>query len=394
MQKILDDVYYVGVCNPTLRIFDIIMETKYGTTYNAYLIKDKHNTLIEAVYGKFTQDYLQKISEIVPLSSIEYLICNHTEPDHTGSIMQLLNINPNITVIASASGIKNIGQIINKPFKFLIAKDGDILEIGENKLQFISAPNLHWPDSMFTFIENKQLIFTCDFLGTHYGEVDIIDTELKYPEKFEEVIKDYYDAIFHPFRKWVNLGLDKIQNLKLKMIATSHGPILTKYIDDVMRNYRKWSKDKIEENSAVIIYVSAYSYTKYMAEALKKSLESSGIHTKIFDVIYSDIDEIINVINNSKLLLFGSPTINRDALKPMWDVMSRIDAVSNKGKPAFTFGSFGWSGEACPNMEARLLGLSIKIPVPSYKVNFAPSVTDFEKLNDIAHQLADIIQLI
>lgn len=391
MKEITNDIFYVGVCNPTLRIFDVIMETKYGTTYNAYLIKDHNNALIEAVYEKFADNYIHNIEEIVPISSIKYIICNHTEPDHTGSISKLLQLNPDITIVATAAGIKNITQIINTPFKFVAVKEGDELDLGNNKLRFISAPNLHWPDTMFTYIKEKRIVFTCDFLGTHYAETDIFDKDLKYPEKYKSVIKDYFDAVMGPFKPWILKGLEKLSDLEFDIVATSHGPILTEYIDYVRELYKTWAQDSVEPKSAVIAYVSAYGYTKKMAEAFEKELNVIGIKTKTFDIIYSSMQDILAAIESSKLILIGSPTINRDALKPVWDVLSHISPINTRGKIAFAFGSYGWSGEACPNIESRLKSLGFTIGSPYFRVLFSPSQSDYETIAHTAKMLANTL---
>lgn len=391
MKQIAKDIYYVGVCNPTLRIFDVVMETKYGTTYNAYLIKDQNNALVEAVFEKFTENYIQNIEKIVPISSIKYLICNHTEPDHTGSISKLLQLNPDITIVASAAGIKNIAQIINMPFKSIIAKDGDELDLGNNKLKFISAPNLHWPDTIFTYIKEQKLLFTCDFLGTHYAETDILDKDLKYPEKYFSVLKDYFDAIMSPFIPWVIKGLDKIKALDVEIIATSHGPILTEYKDYVINQYTNWAQDSLDPKSAVILYVSAYGYTKQIAQAFEKELTDLGIKTQSYDIIYSSIQDILSAIESSKLVLVGSPTINRDALKPVWDVLALICPITTKGKIGFAFGSYGWSGEACPNIESRLKSLGFAIGSSYLRLLFAPSQNDYDTIANTAKTLANML---
>jgi flavorubredoxin len=365
------------------------METKYGTTYNAYLIKDKNNALIEAVLEKFSDNYIQNIAKVAPISSIKYLICNHTEPDHTGSISKLLELNPDITIVASAAGIRNITQIINKPFKSIAVKDGDELDLGNNKLKFISAPNLHWPDSMFTYIKEQKIVFTCDFLGSHYAEEDIIDKDLKYPDKYFSVIKDYFDAVMSPFKPWIIKGLDKLQELDIDIIATSHGPILKKYKDYVINLYREWSQDTLEPKSATIAYVSAYGYTKKIAQAFEKELNDLGVKTYIFDIIHSSPQDILSAIERSKLTLIGSPTVNKDALKPVWDILSLISPITIKGKTAFAFGSYGWSGEACPNLEARLKSLGFAIGSPYLRFLFAPTQDDYQMISQTAKILAE-----
>lgn len=382
MYKLTQDIYAVGVINPTVRVFDVIMRTEYGTTYNSYLIDDAKTVLIDAVHIKFHKESLQNVRKILADRPLDYLVCNHAEPDHTGSIIKLLEVYPDVTIVGSPAAIKNIGAISNCKFNSLTVKDGETLELGANTLKFISAPNLHWPDTMFTYVERQKVIFTCDFFGAHYAEAAVLDTELKYPDKYWSSLKGYFEAIFVPFKKFVRAGLDKINALDIEMVATSHGPVLTEFFGKVKELFAEWSRDISEPDSAAIIYVSAYCYTKYMAEQINTSLQELGIKTYLFDVIESDMDEILCAVEKSPLLFFGSPTINKDALKPVWDVISLMDPISNRGKTALTFGSYGWSGEACANLNARLNGIGIKTPLDSVKANFMPDENDYAVLRE------------
>ena len=182
--KICDDLYYVGVLNPNLRVFDIVMRTDYGTTYNAYLLKGKEKTaLVEASHLNFSEYFLENIKSVAEVDKIDYLIMNHNEPDHSGSIAKLAETYPDITVVVSQAGsiyLKNITNIANLNLK--VVKDGDTLDLGGRELQFINAPFLHWPDSMFTWVPDMKVLFTCDFFGSHYCEPQIMDTKITYPK--------------------------------------------------------------------------------------------------------------------------------------------------------------------------------------------------------------------
>lgn len=388
-KKLSENLYYVGIINPNLRIFDIIMETKYGTSYNSYVIMDEKNVLIETAHALFTDNYIQNIQEVCPIEKIDYIILNHTEPDHTGSITKLLEINPNITLIASAAGLKNIKQITGEEYSSIIAKDGESLCIGKNTLQFIIAPNLHWPDSMFTYVPEMKTLFSCDFLGTHYSEINIMDRDVVYPDAYQYSFKNYYDAIFSPFKPFVISGLNKIKDLTLDMVCPSHGPVLTCFIQNAMAEYEKWSTSCNQEIMVSIFYVSAYGYTRAMAEHLKKCLLSDGIQAKTYDIICNDMCELKEILERSSAIAFGSPTINRDALKPVWDLLSVTDAIVNKGKPTAIFGSYGWSGEAFDMLKARVLGLKLKLVAEPVRSNFLPGEKEYADIEQLAKQIAD-----
>lgn len=385
MKQLKDSIYSVGVINPNLRVFDIIMKTEYGTSYNSYLIKGEKIALVETVHDRFSDSYFENIREIAPVEEIEYIIFNHTEPDHSGSLMKLLEINPKIKVIGSTAAIKNLTSITNVSFNSMAVKTGDSLDLGNDiVLEFISAPNLHWPDSMFTYVKSKKTVFTCDFLGAHYCEPKMTDDDLTYPEAYWNSFKNYYTAIMGPFKKFVLDGLNKLSALDFDMVCTSHGPVLKNEYPKAIELYREWSTLPTHEKTATIFYVSAYGYTKMMAEALEKAMNDNGVNTKAYDIIEHSYSELAEKIECSDALLFGSPTINRDALKPIWDLLSITDAISNRGKPTLIFGSYGWSGEACKLLEERARGLSLKVFEKSPRVIFKPTENDLKELETVA----------
>ena len=199
--KFKKNVYSVGVLNPALRVFDIVMEARYGTSYNAYLITGEKNVLIDTVHEPFFSEYLDNIQSVIDISKIDYLIMNHTEPDHSGSVAKLLQLNPNITVYCTTAAKMYLSAITNADFKCATVKQGEKLNIGGEELEFIVAPLLHWPDSMFTYMASTKMLFTCDFLGAHYCEPTMKNSDPHYPDKYMEQFKYYYDCIFGPFKQ-------------------------------------------------------------------------------------------------------------------------------------------------------------------------------------------------
>ena len=228
--KIGEGIYSIGVLNPSMRIFDVVMKTEFGTSYNAYLITGEKNVLVETVHLSFFDEYLDNIKSIIDPTKIDYLIMNHNEPDHSGSLDRLFEIAPQIQVLTTPAGKIYLPHITNRQDLAVKAvKDGETLDIGGGKvLKFIHAPFLHWPDSMFTWLESEKTAFTCDFLGAHFCEPTMLDSKIKHMNYYLSSFKGYFDAIFGPFKPYVQKGLSKFNELGAETVCTSHGPVLQK----------------------------------------------------------------------------------------------------------------------------------------------------------------------
>ncbi len=387
--KICENVYSVGVLNPSLRVFDIIMETKYGTSYNAYFVKGEEKcALIETVHETYFDEYIENILSLTDVSKIDYLVLNHTEPDHTGSVEKLLKLNPKIEIVATNPGIKYVSAISNSSFKSKIVKDGDKIDLGGKTLEFHIAPFLHWPDSMFTYIPEQKVLFSCDMFGCHYCEPRMFDSKIMNADAYDYSLNFYYTAIFSPFKQHVLNGIEIANKLEKDFICTSHGPILTSHsIDRVIGLYKQWATSASSEKKRVaILYVSAYGYTRMLANKAYELACSQGFDAQICDIIKCDSSKVVSLANECDILMLGSPTINRDALKPVWDTISSIDAIGCAKKPAFVFGSYGWSGEAVKAICTRLSDMRFNVYPEGFRVNFKPSdddLAEFEKrIND------------
>ena len=387
--KLKDGLYSVGVLNPGLRVFDIIMESKFGTSYNAYLITGKKNILIDTVQASFFDQYLRNIESVIPVSKIDYLVMNHTEPDHSGSVAKLLERNPNITVYSTFPAKKCLDGIVNHGFKSVVVKQGDRLDYGDGALEFIIAPLLHWPDSMFTWMPEKKVLFTCDFLGCHYCEPAMLDTEIHYPEKYQNEFEYYYRGIFGPFKPYVLSGLDKIADLPADLICPSHGPCLTDSIEKGKSLYRQWSTPQAKAKKTVaILYASAYGFTRTLAQAAREELGGNpGLDVKLVDMVFTPLAESAALVREADAVLVGSCTINRDAPKVVWDVLASVDAINTRGKPAGAFGSYGWSGEAVPMMKDRLQHLKYNFIGDGLRVNFKPTDADIAAMKSYAAEV-------
>ena len=392
--KIDNNIYSVGVSDPTLRIFDIIIAAEYGTTYNSYLIKGLEKTvLIDAVHEKCRDEFFGNLREITDIKKIDYLIVNHCEPDHTGSISGLLDENPEMQLIATVAGAKYLANILNRPADIRAVRQGDTLELGERALSFIPAPFLHWPDSMFTYDAETKTAFTCDFLGEHYCESRIWDDKILYPEKFASAFRHYYDCIFGPFKPYVLEGLKKLEALDITTVAPSHGVILRGRLREAEENYRLWSTPakKPPKKRMIIAYASAYGYTGMMARTAGEAAEKCGLDVELLDISVSPADEIAAKINEADAVMIGSNTINRDAVKPVWDILSLLSGINNQKKPAGAFGSFGWSGEAVGMIKDRLHSLRFKFVGDGLRTAFRPDKAALEAVAEYAVQVAGAI---
>lgn len=391
--KIADNVYYVGVSNPTLRVFDIIMCTEYGTTYNSYLVKGADKTaLIDGAHKGFEANFQENVEAITDFANIDYMVVNHTEPDHSGAIRLVIEKNPDIVVYGTAACLKNLDNIVRLPFNRVAVKDGDTLELGGKTLTFCVSPNIHWPDTMMTYLAEDKILFSCDFLGAHFAEPTMYVHKAYKKELYEKEFKVYYDAIMGPFAKFVIRALDRIKDLDIALVCPSHGPmIMGGDIQVAMDTYRKWATPEEKTDKTVAIYyVSAYGYTRQMCQYLAEKLEAKGLVVSAFDVIKTDAADIAAHLEDD-CLVFGSPTLNRAALKPVLDVISSIDAVGAAGRPYATLGCFGWSGEACAQLNDRCNSIKMKQVGESVRSQFTPTDEVWAALDTLANQIAETV---
>ncbi|MBC8569646.1 FprA family A-type flavoprotein [Zongyangia hominis] len=378
--KITDSIYSVGVLNPNMRIFDIVMATEYGTTYNSYVVKGGEKTaLIDTCHKTYFRAYQDNINDVADIEKIDYIIMNHNEPDHSGVLSKLIELNPNLTVVASQAGALYLKNITNCPdMKVQVVKDGDEIDLGGKKLKFIIAPFLHWPDSMFTWCEDDKVLFSCDFFGCHYCEPYGFDVNVAYPKAYEIALRGYYDAIFAPFAPYVRKGMDKIRDLDPDFICTSHGPILTKggNIEHVKEMYELWSRPAKKEGTTIpVFYCTAYGNTGILAEAIRDGILSVLPDAKVpvYDINDHKMDELAAQLNGSDAFAIGSPTLNRAAVPPVLQLLSHLDMINNQKKPCLVFGSYGWSGEAVPMLTTYLKALKFNVFGDGCRAVFVPS---------------------
>lgn len=384
--EVKKDIYWVGSLDPELRVFDIIMYTPYGTTYNSYVVKGSEKIAVfETVKEKCFDDYLSKLNSLgIDPKSIDYIVVDHTEPDHAGSVEKLLELSPKAKVIGSMQAIEFLKDIVNKDFEYIVVGDNDTISLGNKTLQFISAPFLHWPDSMYTYIPEDKALITCDSFGSHYSCKEVFNDLVPNEEEYLDALRYYYDCIFGPYKPYVLKAIDKIKDLDIELVCPGHGPILRQDPWKIINTYKEWStpvKPKINGDKKVTIpYVSAYGYTKELAEEIAKGIQSEhNVEVKLYDLTYSKQEDVLADIGESDGILFGSPTIVGELLPPIRILLANLNPIIHGGKYAAAFGSFGWSGEAVPRIEARLKELKMNIFGPGLRIKFKPSTTELKE---------------
>ena len=290
--KLRDDFYWAGIVDDTLRVFDIIMYTEFGTTYNSYVLKSGGKVvLFETVKEAFFEEWMAKLGEVIDVTKIDYLVVNHTEPDHAGSVQRLLKLSPQLKIISTACAAGFLKEIVNGEFCNLIVHDNETMKIGDKTLRFLLVPNLHWPDTMYTFIEEEQVLVTCDSFGSHYGFQDVLVSKVTDREGYMRATKYYFDCIIGPFKPFMLKALERVRELDVSMICPGHGPVLDSGIDFIEETYERWCTvvNPNKKKTVVIPYVSAYGYTKQIAEKIEEGIKASGdIDVRSYDMVTAD----------------------------------------------------------------------------------------------------------
>lgn len=378
--EITPDVYWIGVLDKDIVTFDVVMETVHGTTYNSYFINAEKKTIIDTSKERFWDIYLEKIKSLVDPAEIEYIIVNHTEPDHSGNLRNLLKIAPKAIVIGTSNAIRYLKDLMGTEFPHRIVKDGHTLDLGNKTLRFIGAPNLHWPDSMYTYLEEDRLLFTCDSFGSHFAKEEMWDDEVG---DFDDAFKYYFDVILKPFSKYMLKAIEKIKPLRINTILPGHGPLLRKnwrkYVD-LSEEYSKEFLAQPERKYVFIPYVSAYHKTGLIAETIAKGIRESGdVDAILLDVEKTTIGELDMQMEKASGIIVGSPTINQNILLPIYKLFAIINPLRDKGKLAGAFGSYGWSGEGSKLIENNLRNLKLEFFTVGMFFKFTPNEDELEK---------------
>ena len=383
------DIYWVGAIDWDLRNFHGYL-TPRGTTYNAYLIVDKKITLVDTVKHYKFDEMLSRIKEIVDPKKIDYIISNHVEMDHSGSLPKILKNCPNAKIITSILGEKGLKKHYKKDWNFKVVNTGDSLDIGKRTLHFVPIPMVHWPDSMVTYIEKDKLLLPNDAFGQHIASSERFDDEIEWGLLKEEAAK-YYANIVMPYGNQVNKALETLKNLKIDMIAPSHGIIWKTHIKKLLVEYKKWANYQTEKK-ALIIYDSMWGSTEKIAKSLAEGLEESKIRVTLKNLKTNHISDVITEVLTTKLILLGSPTMNNMMLPSMGEFLTYLKGLRPRNRTGFVFGSYGWGGQAVGQIETIIKELKWKIPEQSVNINYIPNNEDLTNLKKIGNKLGKSIK--
>lgn len=379
--KIAENMYWVGAIDWNLRTFHGY-ETSRGSTYNAYIIIDDKITLIDTVKKQFADEMLERISSIVDASKIDYIVSNHAEPDHAGSILDVLAVAKNAKVITSSpSGERALKQIFPEDTLPLQAvKTGESLKLGKNTLDFIQTPMVHWPDNMVTYCKEQKVLFSNDAFGQHYATARRFDDEVCADELFYEA-KKYFANIVMPYSNQAKKATSDVKTLDIKVIATSHGIIWRKQIKEILDLYTQMSEG-IYDKTAVIVYDTMWHSTEKIAHALLQAFSEKGYCVRMRDLATNNYSDIMTEILESSYVAIGSSIQNNQILPPIAGFLTYLKGMLPKGKKYIAFGSYGWSGKPATMLKTELTNSKFDVVLDPIEIANTPSKAQLEKVRD------------
>ena len=385
--KISEDVYWVGAKDWNRRLFDALIPLPEGTTYNAYLVigTDK-KALIDTVNPGFEKELEEKIRKVVDPSEIDYIIMNHAEPDHAGTIPYIMSINKKAKLVTSNKGAKMAQTFYKVPEERIISvRDQETISLGNKTLRFIEAPMLHWPETMFTYLEENKILFPCDFFGSHIASG-------LYDDEIEDLIvhaQRYFGEIMMPFRIMGQKALEKIKDLEIQMIAPSHGPI-HRNPERILKAYKKWVNGETKQK-AIIVYVTMWNSTEKMIQPIAETLASEGIEIALHNLVLADIGDMAKDLVDSRAIVLGAPTV-LGGMHPLGVYATYLVKVL---RPPTKFGvvlsSYGWGGGTVKHVQ-EILGPSKIEVVGAMEINGSPTENDIKQIIELGKTLAKKIK--
>jgi len=387
--EIKKGIYWVGAVDWNVRNFHgHTYTTARGTTYNAYLIMDEKIALVDTVLGAFTGEMIEKIKEIVNPERIDYIIANHVESDHSAAIPVLLKLCPKAKVIGTAKCKEGLHRYYYVDMDFQVVKTGDKIKLGKRALNFIEAPMIHWPDSMFTYCPEDELLMPNDAFGQHYATSRRFDDEVDECALMDEAAK-YYANILIPLGPIILKKLEDVQNMNIsiKMIAPSHGIIWRKDPMKIIKAYLSWARNETKEK-AVVVYETMYGSTGKMARKIVEGITDAGVEVKLFDIAQADRTEVIKEILDAKGCVIGSSTHDNDMLPTIAGFLAFLKGLKPKNRIGCAFGSYGWAGGAVKNIENILKEAGIEVTQPSIGAQYAPDKNEIERCYEFGTNFA------
>ncbi|MEQ1620478.1 MAG: FprA family A-type flavoprotein [Methylococcales bacterium] len=387
-------VHWIGALDPSLRNFDIILKTANGTSYNAYVVRGSEGVaIIDTVKEAYANDFFARFESVARYDEITVIVLNHLEPDHTGALPELMRRAPQAQLYISQKAQSMLKALLKQDeFDFTPVMTGDKVSLGDRSLEFLHTPYLHWPDTQCTYLVEEKTLFSGDVFGCHFCDVRLFNDEVG---DFRFSFEYYYAHIMRPFKEYVNRALTLIEPLALDKIFPAHGPLLRDQPQKYVQRYRELSSAALQseisagEKTLLIFYISSYGNTRRMAEAVYEGAMSvEHVRVSLYDLEGSEIAPFVDLIEGADGILFGTPTINGDAVKPVWDLLSSLAVVNLKSKLGGVFGSYGWTGEGVKMVEDRLRGLKLRVPIPGIRIKLIPTDEEIQLCRDFGHDLA------
>ena len=368
-------VYYVGAIDWTLRDFHGYT-TPRGVTYNSYLIIDEKICLVDTVKAPFAGELINRISQIVDPAKIDYVVVNHVEPDHSSALPAIMAKAPNAKVFITAQGKEELIKHYQQEYDFQLVKEGDCLDLGSKKLHFVPLPMLHWPDSMVSYLDGEEILFSNDAFGQHISTTKRLDVENNISDIMYESAK-YYANILMPFGSIVVKALEKVKKLPIKMIAPSHGIVWTKYIPEIIKKYQIWGNGQTEAK-VIIAYDSMWGATEQMARRILDGVAAAGVTGNLYRLSSADRSEVVWDILEAKGVLIGSSTLNNGVLPNTGALLVYLKGLRPKNKLAAAFGAYGWGGGAQKFTEELLTGANVTT-VAGLSLKWVPTPEELDR---------------
>ena len=393
-KRVTDKVTWVGKIDWELKKFHgDELSTMEGSSYNSYLIRDKKTVLIDTVWGPYDTEFVNRLKEEIDLKEIDYIVMNHNESDHSGTLPALMREIPDTPIYCTKKGESILRGLYHQDWNYVNVKTGDELEIGDSKLVFVEASMLHWPDTMMTYMTGDNILFSNDVFGQHYASEMLYDDMDDISKLLHEAEK-YYTNIITPFSTFVTKKLAEVQgmNLKIDLVAPSHGIIWRENIGLIMDLYAKWANN-YQEDQITLIYDTMWQSTRKMAEAIAEGIQQASPNTtiKILNAVKNDKNDILVEVFKSKSILVGSPTINNGFSYAIAGILEMIKGLKFKNKKAASFGSYGWSGEAAKQIKDFLEESKFAIVNDGIRVNWAPDQETIEQLREYGRKFVEEI---
>ncbi len=382
-------IYWVGGIDWDVRNFHGYL-TQRGTTYNSYIIVDEKIVLIDTVKPHLFDDLLSNIKEIVDPSRIDYIISNHVEMDHSGSIPRILEIATNAKVVTSTQGEKGLERHFKKGWDLKAVKSGDTLDIGRRTLHFVHTPMVHWPDNMVTYSPAEKLLFSNDAFGQHIATAERFDDEIGWEILKEEAGK-YLANIVLPYSDQARKALAAVSELDIEMIAPSHGIVWRSMIPGILGEYSRWLNGETEKK-ALIVYDTMWGSTERIAYKLRDGLEDAGAGVVMRNLKSNHISDIMTDVLTSRLILIGSPTLNNGLLPSMGAFLTYMKGLRAKEHIGLAFGSYGWGGQAAGEIEDVMKELKWEIPFEKINIKYVPDEEELDTVRETGKKLGELLE--